>query len=98
MRRFVLAALLICCAAQPLPACINDSATQVDEQQFVSGYDERGQPRARSPVGVKISTFNPTALLLLVPSLALVGVAFLWMRQEKVLANRQPSVARSNRA
>ena len=97
MRIILVVALVICTLYQPLPACINDSATQVDEQQFVSGYDDRGQPRARSAIGVKVSTFNPTALLLLVPSLALVGVAFLWMRQERALAGKRHAVPRSNR-
>ena len=97
MRMILAVVLVICTLCQPLPACINDSATQVDEQQFVSGYDDRGQPRARSAVGVKTSTFNPTALLLLVPSLALLGVAFLWMRQERALAEKRPAAPRSNR-
>lgn len=97
MRLLLAAMLTICASSSSLSACINDSSTMVDEQQFVSGYNDRDKLRARSPVGVKISTFNPTALLLLVPGLALAGVAFLWLRQERALAEKRLASQRSKR-
>ena len=98
MLRFITILLLVCCVGHPLSACINDSATRVDEEQFVSGYDEHGNARRVSVVGKAISTFNPLALLLLLPGIALAGVGVMWLRQERQLAEKRQSVAyRRNR-
>lgn len=82
MRLILVVALVISTFHQPLPACINDSATKVDEQQFVSGY---GDSRARRAA---MNQFHPGMLLLLLPSLALVGIGYLWLRQERLGAKR----------
>jgi hypothetical protein len=88
MRRVLLAVVLACACHQQVMACINDSSTQVDEQQFASGYGERAQNQPQAPIGVQINTFHPAALLLIVPSLTLLAVALLWLRQERALAGR----------
>jgi hypothetical protein len=93
MLRFLVVLMLICGLGHPLTACINDSATRADEEQFVSGYDEQGKARRVSVVGKAISTFNPLALLLLLPGIALVGVGAIWVRQERQLAEKRQSVA-----
>lgn len=85
MRPIAAAVLVACTLCQPLPACINDSATKVDEQQFASGYGTGGKGRK----GPAEEGFHPGMLLLVVPSLALLGVGFLWLRQERALAARR---------
>lgn len=92
MLRFMLIVALICGLGHPLTACINDSATRADEEQFVSGYDEQGKARRVSVVGKAISTFNPLALLLLLPGIALVGVGAVWLRQERQLEEKSQSI------
>ena len=79
--RLILAVVLVSCTlCQPLPACINDSATKADEQQFASGYASARAQRA------EMNEFHPGMLLLVLPSLALLGVGFLWLQQEQALA------------
>jgi hypothetical protein len=83
MRLILVAAMLgTCTLFQPLSACINDSATKTDEQQFVSGYGDSRSRRAA------MNRFDPGMLLLLVPSLALVGLGYFWLRQERLAAKR----------
>lgn len=86
MRLILTAVLVGCMLWQPLPACINDSATKADEQQFVSGYGTNGQNRKSTPPS---EGFQPGMLLLALPSLALLGVGFFWLRQERALAARK---------
>lgn len=83
MRLILVVALVLCCLYQPLPACINDSATKTDEQQFASGYAAARARRA------EMNEFHPGMLLLVLPSLALLGVGFLWLRQERALAAKK---------
>lgn len=84
--RLILAAILVgCTLCQSLPACINDSATKADEQQFVSGY---GDSRARRAA---MNRFDPGMLLLILPSLTLVGLGYFWLRQERLAAKRPTS-------
>ena len=98
MWRFITILLLVCSVGHPLSACINDSATRADEEQFVSGYDEQGNPLRISVVGKALSTFNPLALLLLLPSVALLAVGAMWLRQERQLAEKREQVSyRQNR-
>lgn len=85
--RLILAVVLVACTVgQPLPACINDSATKADEQQFASGYGEtsRGGKRA-----VEKESFHPGMLLLVLPSLAMLGVGFFWLRQERLMSAKR---------
>lgn len=70
MRLFVAAMLMACTLHQPLPACANDSATLADEQQFASGYAVARERRAQ------MNEFHPGMLLLVIPSLALLGVGY----------------------
>ncbi len=83
MRLVLVIALVICTLSQPLPACINDSATKADEQQFASGYASARARRA------EMNTFHPGMLLLVLPSLALLGVGFFWLRQERLMAAKR---------
>ncbi|MBA3700941.1 MAG: hypothetical protein H0W78_18990 [Planctomycetes bacterium] len=83
MRLILVVALVICTFYQPLPACLNDSATLTDEQQFASGY---ASARARRAA---MNEFHPGMLLLIIPSLALLGVAYLWLRQERALTDKR---------
>jgi hypothetical protein len=92
MRLLVTIALVA--AFHPLHACINDSATEVDEQQFTSGYqNDRQGPR--NAVGIRVATFNPAALALLVPSILLIGVAALWLRQQRQSQERRTQTNRA---
>ncbi len=83
MRLIAVVILIACTLHQPLPACINDSATKADEQQFASGYAAARARRA------EMNTFHPGMLLLVLPSLALLGVGYVWLRQERALAAKQ---------
>jgi hypothetical protein len=92
MRLMLVTALVLCTCHQPLSACINDSATQADEQQFASGYGNKAKGGKQTPA---VEHFNPTMLLLVLPSLALLGVGFFWMRQERALiAKKQRRMGR----
>jgi hypothetical protein len=92
MRLILVATLVICTFHQPLPACINDSATKADEQQFASGYGDNSKQHKRAPPADR---FHPGMLILLIPSLAMLGVGFFWLRQERLLvAKRQQRMLR----
>lgn len=92
MRLILAAALVICTLHQPLPACINDSATRADEQQFVSGY---GETNRGGKSAAQKDSFHPGMLLLVLPSLAMLGVGFFWLRQERLMsAKRQQRMFR----
>ncbi len=89
MRLIAAAVLVACTLAQPLSACLNDSATETDEQQFASGYPSARAKRAA------MNQFHPGMLLLVLPSLALLGVGFFWLRQERAIAKRPQKIPRS---
>lgn len=82
--RLIAAVILVACTLhQPLPACANDSATMADEQQFASGYASARARRA------EMNQFHPGMLLLILPSLALLGVGYFWLRQEQSMAAKR---------
>ena len=83
MRLIATVILVACTCHQPLPACINDSSTMTDEQQFASGYAAARARRA------EMNAFHPGMVLLVVPSLALLAVGFYWLRQERQLAAKR---------
>ncbi len=93
MKHLLPLGLLLLATVVPAPACINDSATTADEQRFVSGYDPKGTPQQKSLVGVERSEFHYGVLLFLLPSVALIGVGVLWIRQERQLAVKRQQQA-----
>jgi len=91
MRKFAAVVLVACTVGQPLPACINDSATQADEQQFASGYGDGRSTKRAVPART-----HPGMLLLVLPGLTLLGVGLFWLRQERMMiAKRQQRMFRS---
>lgn len=86
MRLFATVVLVTCTAGQPLPACINDSATKADEQQFASGY---GETNRGGKSAAQKDFFHPGMLLLVLPSLAMLGVGFFWLRQERLMSAKR---------
>ncbi len=90
MRLFLAAVLVICTVGQPLTACINDSATWTDEQQFASGYGD-GRSTKRAPP----ARTHPGMLLLILPGVTLLGVGLFWLRQERLMMAKRLRAPRS---
>ncbi len=82
MWRIRLAIVFLCLVISPLGACLNDSATESDEQQFVSGYGIMSVSKEKSV------TF--AFILLLLPTIALTGLVGVWIKQERKFALLKP--------